>query len=280
MSESELKIIEALARYKFLTVSQLDFLNILKNKVGLYARLRQLRGGKKPYIKNNVFGIMAGKGRLEDFYFLDKKGKDFLIEDLDYLEHQIKIPKGTSSLFQRDYFHRKRTIDIFLFLDRGLLDNSSHIIFLDYYFDKQGDNRTKKNLSAKNKIDIKETGAFIIPDIVAKVRYKNEKIPYLFFVEQHNGKDTKKIMKQLFYHLIAMAEDEVFEKYNIERNQRVLVVFEFESILKATLERLSKIGDFIGFEKYFLFKTNAEIEKDFFNGWYDLNNNKRALIEP
>lgn len=278
MSESELKIIEALARYKFLTVSQLDFLNILKNKVGLYARLRQLRAGKRPFIKNNVFGIMAGKGRLEDFYFLDKKGKDFLIENLDYSENKIKIPKGTSSLFQRDYFHRKRVIDIFLFLDRFLLDNQSHIIFLDYYFDKQGNNRTKKNLSAKNKIEVGETGGFFIPDIIVKIRYKNE--PYLFFIEQHNGKDTKKLMKQLFYHLLAIEEGTGAEKYTMNKSHRVLVIFEFESILKATIERLSKIQDFEGFEKFFIFKTNEELEKDFFNNWYTIDQRKTTLINP
>ena len=278
MSESELKIIEALARYKFLTVSQLDFLNILKNKVGLYARLRQLRSGKKPFIKKNAFGIMAGKGRLEDFYFLDKRGKEFLIEDLNYLEHQIKIPKGTSTLFQRDYFHRKRVIDIFLFLDRFLIDNQSHIIFLDYYFDKQGDNRTKKNLNAKNKIEVRETGGFFIPDIVTKIKYKNE--PYLFFIEQHNGKDTKKIMKQLFYHLLSIEEGTGAEKYNTEKSQRVLIIFEFENILKATIERLSKISDFKGFEKFFIFKTNEELEKDFFKNWHTIDKRKVTLIEP
>ena len=276
MSESELKIIEALARYKFLTVSQLDFLNILKNKVGLYSRLRQLRAGKKPFIKNNVFGIMAGKGRLEDFYFLDKKGKDFLIENLDYSENRIKIPKGTSSLFQRDYFHRKKTIDFFLYLDRFLLDNQSHIIFLNYYFDKQGDNRTKKNLSAKNKIEVGETGGFFIPDIITKIKYKNN--PYLLFFEQHNGKDTKKLMKQLFYHLLALEEGTGALKYDMQKSHRVLIVFEFEGILKATIERLSKIEDFKGFEKFFFFKTEEELKKDFFNGWLNLDNQRTPLI--
>ena len=276
MSESELKIIEALARYKFLTVSQLDFLNILKNKMGLYQRLRELRSGKKPFIKNNVFGIMAGKGRLEDFYFLEKRGKDFLIEDLDYKEENIKIPKGTSSLFLRDYFHRMETINFYLYLDRFLLQNESHIIFLDYYFDKIGNNRSKKNLRAKNKIDIEETGGYIIPDIVTKFRYKKE--PYLFFFEQHNGKDTKKLLKQLYYHLLAIEQGAGAEKYQMKKSHRVAVVFEFEGILKATLKRIEKIAEFEGFEKFFIFKTNEELKKDFFNGWVTLNNKKTTFI--
>ena len=276
MSESELKILESLARYKFLTVSQLDFLNILKNKVGLYARLRQLRSTRKPFIKNNIFGVMPGKGKLEDFYFLEKKGKEFLIENLDYLEHHIKMPKGTSSLFQRDYFHRKRVIDIFLYLDRFLFTNGGQVLFLDYYFDKWGDNRNKKNLSAKNKIEIEKTGGFFIPDIVTKIIYNNE--PYLFFIEQHNGKDTKKLMKQLLYHLISIEEGTGAEKYKIEKSQRVLVIFEYESILKATIERLSKIANFEGVEKFFIFKTNEDLKKDFFNGWQTIDSRTTTLI--
>jgi hypothetical protein len=277
MSESELKILEALARYKFLTVSQLDFLNILKNKVGLYARLRELRAGKKPYIRSNVFGIMPGKGRLEDFYFLDKRGKEFLIENLGYTEDKIKIPKGRATLFQRDYFHRKRTIDFFLYFDNFLIKNeNSHIIFLDYYFDKIGDNRKAKNLTAKNKIEIEETGGGFIPDIITKFRYKG--VPYLFFIEQHNGKDTKKLLKQLYYHLLAIEQGAGAEKYNMNKSHRVVVIFEFESILNATIERVQQIQDFQGFEKFFIFKTSKDLEKDFFNNWKDLNNNIVSFI--
>lgn len=278
MSESELKIIEALARYKFLTSSQLDFLKILKNKVGLYARLRQLSSGKNAFVKKNSFGIMPGKGKLEDFHFLTEKGKNFLIENLDYSDKNIKIPKGTSSLFQRDYFHRKKTIDFFLYFDRFLLDNQSHIIFLDYYFDKQGNNRSSKNSRAKNRIDIEESGSFLIPDIVTKFRYKNE--PYLFFFELHNGKDTKKIMKQLYYHLLVIEEGGGAEKYQMKKSHRVLIVFEFESILKSTIERLSKVSDFEGFEPFFIFKTEKELKDDFFNNWLKIDNQRTTLIDP
>ena len=72
---------------------------------------------------------MPGKGRLEDFYFLDKKGKEFLIENLDMEEHKIKSPKGKATLFVRDYFHRLETINFFLYLDRFLIQNNSNLIY-------------------------------------------------------------------------------------------------------------------------------------------------------
>ncbi|CAA6810859.1 MAG: Unknown protein [uncultured Campylobacterales bacterium] len=276
MSESELRILESLARYKYLTTSQLDLLNILKNKMGLYQRLRELRAGKKPLIANNSFGIMPGKGKLEDFYYLTSKGQDFLIENLEYNEQKIKAPKGTSSLFARDYFHRKETINFYIYFDKWINKNDGDILFLDYYFDKIGDNRSKKNLRAKNKIDIEQTGGYIIPDIVTKFTYKNE--PYLFFIEQHNGKDTKKLLKQLYFHLLALEEGKGAEKYQMQKNHRVAVIFEFESILKATLERIQNINEFKGFEKFFIFKTNESLNKSFFNDWIDLKRINTNLI--
>ncbi len=276
MSESELKILESLARYKYLTVSQMHTLNIIKNKNGLYERLRKLKGRSKPYIEKNIFGVYPGKGRLEDFYYLTIPGQKFLIENLDLEQEDIKLPKGTSSLFARDYFHRFETINFYIYLDKWANETNTNILFLDYYFDKIGDNRTNKNLRAKNKIEIEQTGGYIIPDIVIKFLYQNK--PYLFFMEQHNGKDTKKLLKQLYYHLLALEEGKGAEKYKLEKNHRVAIVFEFESILKATLERLQEIEDFKGFEHFFIFKTNESLKKEFFSNWITLDNKISSFI--
>ena len=266
MSESELKILEGLAKYKYLTTSQMHYLKILKNKEGLYQRLRQLRAGKKPLIKNNIFGVFAGKGRLEDFYFLTKYGVNFLIENTEFEEEEIKAPKGTSTLFARDYYHRLETINFYLYFINWINEHQDlEEVFLDYYFDKVGNNRKTKNLRAKNKIDIEQTGGYIIPDIVVNFTHKNT--PYLFFIEQHNGKDTKKLLKQLYYHLLALEEGAGAEKYKMKKNHRIAVIFEHKGILKATIERMQTIEEFKAFEKFFIFKTNEDLKQDFYNNW-------------
>lgn len=277
MSESELKILESLAKYKYLTTSQMHYLKILKNKEGLYQRLRKLRAGKKPLIKNNIFGVVAGKGRLEDFYFLTKYGVNFLIDNLIMEPNEIKAPKGTSTLFARDYFHRLETINFNIYFNEWVNKYETlNIIFLDYYFDKVGNNRSQKNLRAKNKIDIEQTGGYIIPDIVLKFTHKKE--PYLFFIEQHNGKDTKKLLKQLYYHLLALEEGTGAEKYKMNKNHRVAILFEHQGILKATIERLQQIEDFREFEKFFIFKTNKDLALNFYENWLTFTGKKVNFI--
>ena len=179
MRESELKILESLARYKYLTTKQMMTLKILSQRANLYPRLKNLLDGKKALIKKNVFGVSA-QGRLEDFYFLTNYGKDFLIENLDQEQEEIKLPTGTSSLFSRDYKHRLECINFYIYFDLWAKENHINIIMLNYYFDKVGDNRKNKNLRALNRIEVEQTGGYIIPDIVVKFLAKRQS--YIFLV--------------------------------------------------------------------------------------------------
>jgi hypothetical protein len=58
----------------------------------------------------------------------------------------------------------------------------------------------------------------------------------------------------------------------------VAIIFEFESILKATIERLKEIEDFKGFEHFFIFKTNEDLKENFFNNWRDLKEKSNNFI--
>ncbi len=226
MSESELRILECLARYKYFTVSQLDALDILKHKNGLYERLRKLQGTGKPFIKKNVFGVYPGQGRLEDFYYLTPNGGNFLADNLELDHDEIKLPIGTSFFFSRYYFHRCETINFYIYLDKWAEVNNADVTMFNYYFDKVGNNRKGKNLKVLNRIEIDQTGGYIIPDSITK--FYHDKQPYLFFVEQHNGKDTKNLLKQLYYHLLALEEEKGAERYKLEKNHRVAVFLTFK----------------------------------------------------
>ena len=276
MKESQIKLLEKLAQYKYLTTSQMHRLGILKHKQGLYQILRELKDSSKSKIDFKNFGIAPGIGKLESFYFLTKHGIDFLINDLEY-EDEIKAPIGNSSLFARDYFHRKYTVDFYIYLDSFLNENNGHIDFLDYYFDKVGNNRVNGNLRAKNKIDLNAEGSYIIPDIVTQFKARDN--DFLFLFEQHNGKDTKKLIKQLYNHLLVLEQGSASTKYKFHKSNRVVVVFEFESIKKATMKRLSELETFKPFNKFFIFKTNKELENnDFLNNWSLINGEKTTFI--
>lgn len=276
MKESQINLLEKLAQYKYLTTSQMHRLGILKHKQGIYQILRELKTRSKSPIDFKNFGLAPGVGKLESFYFLTKPGVNFLIEDLGF-ENEIKAPIGNGSLFARDYFHRKYTIDFHIAFNQFLEEINGEIKFLDYYFDKIGNNRTKGNLRAKNKIDLNAEGSYIIPDIVTQ--FKARESDFLFLFEQHNGKDTKKLIKQLYNHLLVLEQGSASTKYNFEKNNRVVVIFEFESIKKATMKRLSELETFKPFNKFFIFKTNEELENnDFLNGWSLINGEKTTFI--
>jgi len=264
MKESQIEILEYLAKFKYLTISQLHQLGVLKNKTGIYQIIKPLKDGKYNMVDLKNFGVAPVYGKLESFYFLTKHGVKFLQEELFY-ENEIKYPLGQTSLFSRDYFHRKFTIDFYInfFLYLNKTDNT--LIFADYYFDKLGSNRTKANLRAKNHISIEQTEGYLIPDMVFKFNI-NEK-DYLFLFEQHNGKDTKKLIRQLQNYILILETGAASIKYNFDKSVRVVIAFEQKSIKDATMKRLSTIKEFYPFINFFIFKTNEEIREDFFSNW-------------
>jgi len=89
----------------------------------------------------------------------------------------------------------------------------------------------------------------------------------LFVFEQHNGKDTKKLLKQLLQHAIAIYEKSIQKKYRIAKDSRVYCVFEFHSIMQAVMARIKDDRIFVKFKDHFLFKTCDKMKDDFFYGW-------------
>ncbi len=96
--------------------------------------------------------------------------------------------------------------------------------------------------------------------------------------QQHNGKSSKRLIEQLYVHLIAISEGTACKKHNFERSNRVAVVFELESTKHAVIKRLQKIEAFKPFYNFFIFKTNGELKNDFFNGWTLISGEKVNFI--
>lgn len=281
-SEAELKVLELLAKYKFLTSSQFVKLGVRNDRDNITKILRELLHTKKNLIERSSFGFMAGYGRLEDFYFLTKKGVNFLVEELGKDPSNIKAPIGTTTLFQRDYFHRWWCIDFYILLSQWIQTQEGEIIFLNYYFDKVGSNRNQDKGASKsiNSLELTDEHttkkSYIIPDIITK--FKTPQREYLYIYEQHNGKDTKRAIEQIEQHFIALAQGTTNKKYNYEKATRIIFVFEFESCKKATIQRLKEIEHSQNFNNLFLFKTNEELKQDFFSKWELIDGTKTNFI--
>lgn len=257
--------IKYLAKYKYLTSSQFVKMKLYKKRAYLTKALKPLLDMKKPLILKRDFNVINGK--LESFYYLTKYGKEFLINEFYYEDEIIKSPKGLSSFSFKDYHHRKATIDFHIYLNQWLEASNGKADFLHYYFDKVGNNRSENKqqyITSLNRIFINKVQSFI-PDINAKLII-NEK-EYLILFEQHNGKDAKRLFEQLYIHFLALKEGVVSKKYNMKIRHRIIVVCEEENVKESVIKRLKQVDEIKNFYQYFLFKTNKELEEDFFSNW-------------
>ena len=279
LNENKIKILELLATYKFLTTSQFLRLGIVKYRPNLVNLLKDLRDRQKPFIARIKFPVHAKFGRIEDVYYLTRHGVKFLTEHLNWNIEDIKHPKQQNSFFFRDYFHRLWTIDFHIEFRLWTENKGYEILFFDYYFDKIGANRTKRNLprlEALTKITYNNGKDHIFADAISM--FKTPERKYLFCLEVYTGKDTKRIINQLEKYTLALAEGQPSLKYNFNRGARIYIILEHKSNLEAVLNRMRENDIFEEFEDYFLFKTIDDLKENFYNKWKTFKNRTLNFI--
>ena len=74
ISQTEGKILEAVAHYRFLTAHQLMRLGVTSDKTHLYDKLRTLKTRRPALLHELRFGPEPGLGRLASIYFLTEHG--------------------------------------------------------------------------------------------------------------------------------------------------------------------------------------------------------------
>ena len=270
LTENQIKAIELLATYKYLTSSQFVKMGVFKKRAYLTNSLKILLDVKNPLISKHDFNPINGK--LESFYYLTKYGKRFLLNECECEETQIKMPISLSTVYLKDYFHRKYTIDFHIAFRQWVESQKGQVNFLKYYFDKAGNNRSGNDyVTALNKIQLDEKTSFI-PDINAKFIINDKE--YLFLFEQHNGDDAKRLFEQLYVHIHAISKNAVSSKYNYKKPYKVVVVCEEKSVKDSVIKRLVKEQGIEHYNNFFIFKTNDELKEDFYNNWTLINGEK------
>lgn len=270
LTDKQIKVLQALATYKFLTISQFKQLCIDKHDSNLRTALKPLLERKRKLIDRIMFSIypkssdLSKRTRLEYMYYLKPMGKRVLLENqIITATDTIRMPIGNGSMAYRDYDHRKSTINCHIALNQSAAGNSMEVLFFDTYFDKIGNNRRDGNLRAKTRIDV-DAQQYLIPDAVFKLKSPQQE--HLYCYEMQNGKDTKYIIKKLDDYAEALAKGSPNIRYQYQRGVRVLIVCEHDSLLEAAINRMNTEAKFQHFQKHFLFKPLAEID-DFLHGW-------------
>lgn len=110
IKDKEIKILEALATYKYLVPYQIYKLGTIGHPKTIERYLKSMREQSRPLIKFKRWGFERGIGNRHTFYALTEHGVEVLakyrgcsIADIDYLKGKVK--------FENDYFHRLNTID-------------------------------------------------------------------------------------------------------------------------------------------------------------------------
>lgn len=258
------KVLESLAKFKFLTLTQMLEIGVGTGQYKyLWKQVASMRDRKRKLVDRKSFNTEERLGRVEDFYFLTSKGREALILDFRIAEEEIRMPVGNSIAY-KDYHHRKSTIDFHLKLSLWAKNRGVELAFFTTYFDKEGNNRSDKNLSTLTKIDF-GAGEYIIPDAVFKLQTEDRERLFLF--EMHNGSDTMRLMKQLHKHAQALVMKHTHKKFGYDpmKSYTTLLLFETDTAKESFINRVVTTGEaFSKVQKFFLCKSVVALETQSF----------------
>ncbi len=271
ITEGQTRILEALGRYKYLTASQLERIGVSSSRQVIWREIRRLSA--TPTKKAALVGVIRFPASMrmehvESMYYLTKPGAvalaDLLGVDLEELSFQ-----DSSTVFHRDYWHRKYCIDFHILMDAALKADplSLELTVWDRYFDKTGANRTKAGrgaLRAKTRVDV--GGEYLIPDVnfMLQSRKISER-QALFSLEMTNGRDTKRVLEKIDRHILVMKEGALGQKYGLEQNYQALFLFAERALLEAVHARFSEAAS--GFGDLFWFGLMDDIAGEALASW-------------
>ena len=275
-TEKHLQILEALAVYKFLTVSQMTELGLAgeKQRTGyLNSVLVQLRERKrKATIGCHKHARMSGR---EYVYFLTEWGVQDLVLN-GWNGDEIKRPVGVNP-YVRDYNHRKHSIDLQIKLNEWVEAHDVELDFYDAYYDYKG-NARKASLQSKTTIIAgRNPIRKITPDAIFMVSREERAILYAFELDM--GRDVKKVLRQIIGHKLALESGAVASHYDLELPHVVPFVFKHPTTMRSTMERL-RLSKAVtsDFYPYFLFATYEEAITSNMTSWRDCTGTPKPLF--
>ena len=270
LNRKEVEVLKAASMYKFITYEQVKRLSIEFDKGNISRLFKGLRESKRPLVRK----IPHRNGEPAKHY-LTKKGKEVLLELYDDLDAD-KMHSFSSILYTdtQDQKHRTTTIDIQIEINLSCQEQGLELLSIDRYFDVVGNNRISKNLRSKTAFHYDENRS-VKTDIIFFVQTPKQKEMYV--LELENGKDTKKAVEKCVRHGKAILLKSANGKYGFKSGYRTLWVFEYQSIMVATMDALKQSPFFRNMHEYFLFKPLKDIGNNFFDNWVNIAGSGRKL---
>ena len=260
LTEKQRIILEALARFKYLTTKQLQMILHSNNRGSINSAIRELKSAKFPLIKSMEFWVVPGKWRLAAVHHLTESGKRLLITKLWIKSEEVLAPKGSSAFFQRDYYHRLATIDFNIRFQQWIWQHGLQLKFFYSYFTKVKHGEQYRAITA-----IKYGNQRIEPDGLGVYKYNEKDVIFIF--ELHNGNDAKRAIEQIARHYNILVAGLYSIQNQVSSVARVIYLFEQKSCMEKVMKlfmadsRLRQLSD------YFLFNHQENINIGFTHNW-------------
>jgi len=256
------KILIALGRFKYLTVSQMITLEIMTDRSNINKNLALLRSCFKPLAGSISFGVHPQKGKLESVHYLTPRGA-LLLQERYGARYPLRFPKGSSGLFQQEYFHRIHTVDCHIALSKWAAANDIDILYFQTYFDKLSSGK-KNGYRAESAILIGQNDYLIADALCLLGGPRREE---LYALEMFNGGNTDRVHGSLFAHLQALNHGQPSKQFGLQYGSRVLCVFENENYKRLAMDRINADPRFKKAKTHFLFKSISQMGVDQFFDW-------------
>lgn len=278
LKESNIQILEALARYRYLTSRQIIALGITAHRSQISRIMGRFEYFTKPLIERSKFSETvkghSGRRAKEDIITLTKRGAECLIDTQPDSEDDLKFVHS-KDVSARDYEHTRETVDFHILVDQFADMYACTVDCFHTYHDHTGANNGK--LAAQGINLRRRQTTFTVPeaDDYGRANDKEHKFSadaifhmtdptgqgHLFAVEIQRGQDTKRLCEKLRDHYIpAIAEGTISADYGVEYNPKVLVICENRSLVENTLKRLADDPEFEFFHKSFAFHTIEDLQ--------------------
>ena len=269
LTETQIRILEELARYKFLTAAQMVRLGITSQLPSIYRASKPLTEGRSALVGKKEFPPTPGLGRPSAIYYLRDKGARFLTDALHHRPDRIRMTKNTQTLFARDYTHRIQTLDFHIAWSTYAAGRDFETFPFVTYFDFEGSNHGgERRLRAQTRMEVEGfANGFIVPDAHFGYRDPATGRDQFFLVEIARKRDTGYIMRQILGHAMAINQGSSLQVFHPKILPRVLYVFEIEGTMKSAVARFRNDPNFGALHEWFAFGTIDDAVTNFESAW-------------
>jgi hypothetical protein len=254
ISDKKIEILKALARYKYITASQVIELGISSSLDSMRKYLTDLKN--KELVKSTAYsGVIQVNNkskliRYEDLYFLDKNGVHFLQKTYDL--DDIKHPTNYKLNFSNDYVHRVLMVSICISFDKWRKEKDIKGSFLIDFHNQETLIKVDEKLTVKPDIIINFNGIYYIIEVWAGIEKE--------YITSKLGKLTK-----------ALATKKISEFLSYEKIPRIINVFKDPNTMERVKQELQTDSYFESAvsKGLFYFSTFEDIKQNFDN-WQNI----------